>query len=146
MMLWRRERYDAMPKDITVKELVENDTSSIFVPDLHSAMPVLSQNQNIIVTSWFPVVAVLLHARKRYSNCLQAFCTVCMIDLTVLWVCQCWYLQKIRSGTQFENTYLGASLSSHPLPSNSHFVTLQQNWPTSQRRHYYLDKDKRFQT
>ena len=27
------------------------------------------QRQN---TSWFPVVAVLLHARKWYSNCLQA--------------------------------------------------------------------------
>ena len=49
MMLRRRERYDAMPKDITVKELVENDTSSIFVPDLRSAMPVLSQNQNVII-------------------------------------------------------------------------------------------------
>ena len=44
----RRERYNAMPKDITVKELVENDTSSNFVPDLHSSAPVLSQNQNII--------------------------------------------------------------------------------------------------
>jgi hypothetical protein len=54
---WRGDHHDnaaeerkiqAMLKDITVKELVENDMSSNFVPDLHSSVPVLSQNQNVI--------------------------------------------------------------------------------------------------
>ena len=37
-----------MPKDINVKELVQYDTLSNFVPDLHSSVLVPCQNQNVI--------------------------------------------------------------------------------------------------
>ena len=49
-------KIQAAPKDITVKELVENDTSSNFVPDLRSSAPVLSQNQNVIQDDHFEML------------------------------------------------------------------------------------------